>query len=113
MKAITGITAPTGKTFLYWSLNANGSGKKYYPNNTIEIEGDITLYAIWGDTATTLLTYNGNGGATSDGKTEVVVSGLKNNQKVKAEGAIFTRTGYKFSGWSTKSDATAAEYAAG
>ena len=113
VKAITGITAPTGKTFLYWSLNANGSGKKYYPNNTIEIEGDITLYAIWGDTTTTLLTYNGNGGATSDGKTEVVVSGLKNNQKVKAEGAIFTRTGYKFIGWSTKSDATAAEYAAG
>ena len=54
MKAITGITAPTGKTFLYWSLNADGSGKKYYPNNTIEIEGDITLYAIWGDTTTTL-----------------------------------------------------------
>ena len=42
-----------------------------------------------------------------------MVSGLKNNQKVKAEGAIFTRTGYKFIGWSTKSDATAAEYAAG
>ena len=113
VKAITGITAPTGKTFLYWSLNADGSGKKYYPNNTIEIEGDITLYAIWGDTTTTLLTYNGNGGATSDGKTKVVVSGLKNNQKVKAEGAIFTRTGYKFIGWSTKSDATAAKYAAG
>ena len=113
VKAITGITAPTGKTFLYWSLNADGSGKKYYPNNTIEIEGDITLYAIWGDTTTTLLTYNGNGGATSDGKTKVVVSGLKNNQKVKAEGAIFTRTGYKFIGWSTNSEATAAEYAAG
>ncbi|MBS5646777.1 MAG: InlB B-repeat-containing protein, partial [Lachnospiraceae bacterium] len=113
VKAITGITAPTGKTFLYWSLNADGSGKKYYPNNTIEIEGDITLYAIWGDTTTTSLTYDGNSGATSDGKIEVVVSGLKNNQKVKAEGAIFTRTGYKFIGWSTKSDATAAEYAAG
>ena len=113
VKAITGITAPTGKTFLYWSLNADGSGKKYYPNNTIEIEGDITLYAIWGDTATTSLTYHGNGGATSDGKTEVVVFGLKNNQKVKAEGAIFARTGYKFIGWSTNSEATAAEYAAG
>ena len=61
VKAITGITAPTGKKFLYWSLNAEGSGKKYYPNNTIEIERDITLYAIWGDTATTSLTYNGNG----------------------------------------------------
>ena len=113
VKAITGITAPTGKTFLYWSLNANGSGKKYYPNNTIEIEGNITLYAIWGDTTTTSLTYHGNGGATSDGKTEVVVPGLKNNQKVKAEEEIFTRTGYKFIGWSTKSNATAAEYAAG
>ena len=113
VKAITGIAAPTGKTFLYWSINDEGSGKKYYPNNTIEIEGDITLYAIWGDTTTTSLTYNGNGGATSDGKTEVVVSGLKNNQKVKAGGAIFTRTGYKFIGWSTNSDATAAEYTAG
>ncbi len=113
VKAITGITAPTGKTFLYWSLNADGSGKKYYPNNTIEIEGNITLYAIWGDTTTTSLTYHGNGGATSDGKTEVVVPGLKNNQKVKAEEEIFTRTGYKFIGWSTKSNATAAEYAAG
>ena len=112
VKAITGITAPTGKTFLYWSINAEGSGKKYYPNNTIEIEKDITLYAIWGDTTTTSLTYDGNGGATSDDKTEVVVFGLKNNQKVKAEGEIFTRTGYKFIGWSTKSDATAAEYAA-
>ena len=113
VKAITGIIAPAGKTFLYWSINAEGSGKKYYPNNTIEIEKDITLYAIWGDTTTTSLTYDGNGGATSDGKTDVVVSGLKNNQKVKAEGTIFTRTGYKFVGWSTKSDATAAEYAAG
>ena len=113
VKAITGITAPTGKTFLYWSLNADGSGKKYYPNNTIEIEGNITLYAIWGDTTTTSLTYHGNGGATSDDKTKVVVSGLKNNQKVKAAGAIFARTGYKFIGWSTNSEATAAEYVAG
>ena len=48
-----------------------------------------------GDTTTTSLTYHGNGGATSDDKTEVVVSGLKNNQKVKAAGAIFARTGYK------------------
>ena len=113
VKAITGITAPTGKTFLYWSLNADGSSKKYYPNNTIEIEGNITLYAIWGDTTTTSLTYHGNGGATSDDKTKVVVSGLKNNQKVKAAGAIFARTGYKFIGWSTNSEATAAEYVAG
>ena len=114
VQKVNGITAPEGKAFLYWSLNENGSGTKYYPNDKIEIQAsDITLYAIWGSAVTTTLTYNGNEGTTSDGKTEMVVSGLKNNQKVAAEGEIFTRNGYKFIGWSTNPGAASATYQAG
>ncbi|MCL2059921.1 MAG: InlB B-repeat-containing protein [Oscillospiraceae bacterium] len=33
--------------FTYWSLTSNGNGARYNPGNTIEITGDVVLYANW------------------------------------------------------------------
>ena len=101
----TSITPPTGKVFIGWNTESNGSGINYYPNDEITIAGNITLYAQWGDQVpNTQLTYYGNGGKTgTDGET--IHISLKNNEThVVKLGNTFTLEGYEFIGWNTKAD---------
>lgn len=35
------------KVFLSWNTKTDGTGKTYYPNSTVKITGDVTLYAQW------------------------------------------------------------------
>lgn len=44
----TGIIAPDEKMFLYWTTDMYGNGDKYYPNSTIDITGNMNLYAHFG-----------------------------------------------------------------
>ena len=106
------LTAPEGKVFLGWGTEENG-GTIYQPGDKIAVHvADITLYAIWGDKAAlATLTYNPNGG---DGEVKTEKDHL-NNESVTLKSNTelgFTRTGYKFLGWSTNSTATEAEYLA-
>lgn len=39
--------APTGKQFVAWNTKADGFGSTYYPNQSINVFEDITLYPIW------------------------------------------------------------------
>ena len=85
----------TGYTFNGWYTATTG-GTKITASTTVAITADQTLYAQW--TANTFaVTYNkganGAGTNTSDTKTYGVALTLK--------GAIFTRTGYTQTGWST------------
>lgn len=88
--------------FLGWNTKADGTGTTYYPNGTVKITGDVTLYAQWGDKASTVqLTYKANGGKEAD----IVRNNLLNNEQVTLLGAdTFTRTGYTLTGWNTQPD---------
>ena len=99
------------KVFLSWNTAADGTGKTYYPNSTVEITGNVTLYAQWGDKASTVqLTYKANGGKEAD----IVRNNLLNNEPVTLLGAgTFTRTGYTLTGWNTQPDGNGKGFALG
>lgn len=42
-------TAPSGKIFVEWNTNNDGTGDSYGAGEDIELEADMTLYAIWAD----------------------------------------------------------------
>ncbi len=43
------FTAPEGKIFSRWAINADGSGPKLGLNDTLEMDQSYTVYAIWTD----------------------------------------------------------------
>lgn len=100
--------------FLGWNTAADGKGETYYPNGTVEITGNVTLYAQWGDKASTVtVTYHSNFG------TDVAQSAaaVANNSKITVEAYnalnLPERTGYSFVGWNTEADGTGRTFAAG
>lgn len=102
------------KVFLSWNTAADGSGKTYYPNSTVKITGDVTLYAQWGDKASTVsVTYHSNFG------TDVAQSAaaVANNSKITVEAYnalnLPERTGYSFVGWTTEANGSGTKFSAG
>ena len=88
------------KVFLSWNTAADGTGKTYYPNSTVEITGNVTLYAQWGDKASTVsVTYHSN----FDTDQTKTVNGIANNGQITVEDYSATglpaREGYTFAGW--------------
>lgn len=80
----------------------------------MKITGDVTLYAQWGDKASTVsVTYHSNFG------TDVAQSAaaVANNSKITVEAYnalnLPERTGYSFVGWNTEADGTGRTFAAG
>ncbi|MBR6787796.1 MAG: InlB B-repeat-containing protein, partial [Clostridia bacterium] len=111
--AATGVTAPTGKVFLYWVSSVDG--KTYYPQDKLQMpDKNVTLTAVYGPVAaTTQVTYNDN----FSGKIYTPKQ-LLNNEKITVLSYDATglpvRSGYKFIGWSTKSgDNNTVDFAAG
>lgn len=100
-----------GKVFLGWNTKADGTGTTYYPNGTIKVTGDVTLYAHWGDKASTVqLTYKANGGNGAD----ITDAKIPNNKQVTLRDEnTFTRTGYHFTGWNTEANGTGTSFSAG
>lgn len=94
-----GFTRP-GYRFIKWR---KGTTSTYYvPNgsNSIELNADITLYAVWEKEYT--VTYNANGGTTSC---------VDNNAYIKGEtvtvcNKVPTKTGYTFDGWTYSPEVT-------
>lgn len=90
------IFTRTGYTQKAWSTWADGHSWNYNLGGSYSTDANITLYPYW-DADTYTVSYNkganGSGTNTSDTKTYGVSLTLK--------GAIFTRTGYTQTGWST------------
>lgn len=54
-------TDTTSYTFAYWTTNEDGTGTKYYPNNTYSIDANLTLYAQYSTKTTQgTTTYSNN-----------------------------------------------------
>ncbi|MCI6638640.1 MAG: InlB B-repeat-containing protein, partial [Lachnospiraceae bacterium] len=105
----SGITAPEGKTFLYWTDGSNN----YYPGDKVKVTADLELTAVYGDTAQkTSITYHSNYPADSGLTDETsTVNGQDNNTAITLEKAGFgSPTGYYFAHWE---DASGNQYAVG
>ena len=102
------------KVFLSWNTAADGTGKTYYPNSTVEITGNVTLYARWGDKASTVsVTYHSN---FAPDQTKSVAA-VANNSKITVEAYnalnLPERTGYSFVGWTTEANGSGTKFSAG
>lgn len=91
----------TGYTFLGWSFSSTATTATFAAGATFDYDQTTTLYAVW-QIITYTVSYNkgsnGTGTNTTDTKTYGVTLTLK--------GAIFTRTGYTQTGWSTTDGGT-------
>lgn len=112
VKSGSGITLPAGKVFLGWTTVAGGTTVTKYPGSTVQMKDqDITLYAVYGDKASTVqLTYKANGGNGAD----ITDAKIPNNKQVTLRDEnTFTRTGYHFTGWNTEANGTGTSFSAG
>ena len=107
-------TKPTrsGFTFVNWNTKSNGSGTSYAPGSTYSTNANLTLYAIWKTNASGgpvtkkyTIKFDANGGT---GITKEVVCDY--GSKCTLTGNAFTRDGYEFAGWNTKSDGNGVSY---
>ena len=107
-------TKPTrsGFTFVNWNTKSDGSGTSYAPGSTYSTNANLTLYAIWKTNASGgpvtkkyTIRFGANGGT---GTTKEVVCDY--GSKCTLTGNAFTRDGYEFTGWNTKSDGNGVSY---
>ena len=91
------VPSRTGYTFAGWYSSASG-GKKVQSSTPVETSADHTLYAHW-TPASYKATFDGNGGAKSDGAKTVT----KTVTYTAAYGELpsVTRVGFTFAGWYT------------
>lgn len=111
---LPGPTAPANKVFLGWTTTEGDTAVEYYPNSSIEITGNVTLYAVYGDKAAIVkVTYHSNFGTDSKHTTDA----MPNNDKFTV--ADYTalglpeNNGYEFIGWSTNSGEQKVEFKKG
>ena len=97
-----------GYTFKEWNTKSDGTGASYSAEETIQltnVENDaLRLYAIWKSNQGTI-TYNSNNGL-SQTKTQNITYDVD----LKLNKNTFTKEGYTFKEWNTKSDGTGTSY---
>ena len=102
------VPSRPGYVFLGWSQSSYSSLAYYKVGDTIDMDGDVTLYAVWHEEAAAFyqVTFDGNGG--TGGLSMIFSDELT---VIEAEGP--TRSGYKFLGWSENKNASSATYELG
>ncbi len=102
-------TTPTrnGYHFAGWALSREASSYYAAGSDYVIPGGNVTLYANW-KPSTTTITYDANGG------TGAPAQQTKNyNAAVTLSSVVPTREGYRFLGWATTRDAQWSEFEAG
>lgn len=98
----------TGYNFVEWNTKADGSGTSYSDGQTIlDIASDgetITLYAIW-KASKYRVNYDANGGIGSMGYQTLTYDKTSTLLMNK-----YTKEGYRFKEWNTKSDGSGTNY---
>ncbi|WP_371298378.1 InlB B-repeat-containing protein [Paraeggerthella sp.] len=91
------LLSASGKTFVGWQVD--GSGRTYYPGNTIKMNGDTKLVARYVNPSLAVsLVFNANYG--SNPATETWTA--EKNDYVTLPDSMFDRAGYSFAVWNTK-----------
>ena len=94
--------------FLYWNTKSDGTGVRYLPGSRISSfgEGTINLYAIWKEDSYTINYRSNITGATgTTSRTKCI-----HNKNCTLSENGFTKNGYTFVGWNTKSDYSGTTY---
>ncbi len=91
-------------SFVEWNTKKDGTGQKYADGGNINIGADAVLYAQWKITPI-IISLNSNGGT---GTMEDVAVTKDETNPVPIN--TFTKEGYEFTGWNTKSDGTGSWY---
>ena len=91
-------------TFKGWNTKADGTGESYTDEQEVNLTGDIILYAQWTPEQLTV-TFNSNNGTSS-----AITQTFEFDVKEKLQKNDFTKTGYTFAGWNTKSDGSGTAY---
>ncbi len=102
----------TGYTFIGWALTPDGEvvleDGAEFRNLTAEVDGSVTLYAVWQANSFTVVFDKTSGNGTME---DAVVS---YDSEVYPPDCEYTKTGYSFAGWSLSADSneviTAAQY---
>lgn len=107
-------TVPTyeGYTFLGWSTSSAALTVEYVAGDEIDTTSNITLYAVWKENATHVITFDANGG---EGEPDDMscVSDSNGVATVTLPTSEPTRSGFIFMGWSEDDEATTATYTPG
>jgi uncharacterized protein (TIGR02145 family) len=86
--------------FTGWSPHPNGKGKKFVNEQSITVKEDMTLFAQWLPIENTYFVFfDANGG-----KGTMEPQAFKGHVYQKLDSNIFTRDGYIYKGWNTKTD---------
>ena len=101
-------TVPTreGYRFLGWATSSTATSAQYQPGESYTEEDDATLYAVWARVYT--ISYDANGGSGAPASQTKI-----HGTALTLRSTSPTRSGYRFLGWATSSDATAAQYQPG
>ena len=94
-----------GYFFIGWNTKADGSGDNYSDGQNIQPTEDLTLYAQWEKIQYFTVSFDANGGT---GSMSSMTFGKGETKTLTAN--TFTRTGYTFIGWNTKSDGSGTSY---
>ena len=94
-----GFTAPAGKQFKGWAESAGGT---VISGSTINVTGDITLYAVWEDVPVTeyTVTFDAKGHGTAPATETVEDGGMATMP------SSLTESGWIFGGWYTDAGCT-------
>lgn len=110
----TGSLVKTGYSFDGWATDPTStSGIAYLPFVPYTVYGNFTLYAVWKNTTTYTVTYDGNGatgGTIPVDSTHYIAS---NSVTVLGNIGNLVNTGYVFSGWNTQAGGGGTTYAEG
>jgi uncharacterized repeat protein (TIGR02543 family) len=93
-----------GYTFKEWNTSSSGNGSSYKDQNTIALDKDLELFAIWEINQYTI-TFNTNNGL---GSLSDIVGNY--DTKVTLPSNPFTREGYTFKEWNTSSEGDGESY---
>jgi len=99
----------TGYNFAGWNTSSEGTGTYYSDRQSITVNSNMTLYAMWNEETivpdTYTVTFHPNGGTGTMSPQTFTASVGKNLSTNN-----FTRTGYNFAGWNTSSGGTGTYY---
>ncbi len=106
-------------TFVKWNTKADTTGVSYNPKDTIKLNDNVTLYAIWKQNTTEstkyIVSFSSNGGSGTTPAEQTVNAGEgislpKNERMINTSGITrpnpnyISREGYNFVGWYTSSN---------
>lgn len=98
----------TNYVFIGWNTSAYGNGTSYADGASFTASQNVTLYAQW-TSSTVYVGFNGNGSTSGSMSAQTFTYGQSANLKSN----LYSRTGYTFTGWNTKSNGSGTSYVDG